>query len=195
VRAVALVVIAALTACAGSPDATPTPEQQLPPRPDVPPGWREIRSDDGAVQLAVPADLTVIHTSESIHGFRDVEDADALDAVEVLTVAAIPPGQLIGPRGGESAAEWADAGGWLTPGQGSVGDAEIRSRDLLLPAGPTIELTSTFELGAQGVHWTMLHVIRTPLGYGLLQVSGPGLPPDQASDEVKLMRQLVGFGA
>ena len=76
----------------------------------------------------------------------------------------------------------------------SVGDADVRSRDLLLPAGPTIELTSTFQLGVQGIHWTMLYVIRTPLGYGLLQVSGPGLPPDQPPEEVELMRQLVEFG-
>jgi hypothetical protein len=193
-RAAALVVLAALTGCAGPSAEASTPEPRLPPRPDVPPGWRAIRSDDGEVRLAVPADLTVIHTSDSIHGFRDLEDAGALDDVEVLTVAAIPPSQLIGPRGGQAAAEWADAGGWLTPGQGSVGDADVKSRDLLLPAGPTIELTSTYLLADRGVHWTMLHVIRTPRGYGLLQVSGPGTPPDQPPEEVELMRQLVGFG-
>ena len=101
-RGAALLLILA-TACGSQSD--PAPEPELPPRPEVPHLWRTIESDEGEVRLVVPTDLTVIHTSGSVHGFRDA------DAAAVLTVAAIPPSHLIQPRGGESGVEWADAGG------------------------------------------------------------------------------------
>ncbi len=186
-RVGALIVLAGLVACAGPPPTpTTTPEPELPLRPAVPPLWRNVRSDAGELQLVVPPDLVVFHTSGSIHAMRD---GDA----EVLTVAAVSPGQLVQPRGDQTAAEWADDGGWLTAGQGSVGDAPVRSREVLLPAGPAIELTTAYELGGAGTRWTMLYVIRTANGYGLLQVGGPGQPPDELPDEVRLMRELIAF--
>lgn len=188
-RVAALLLIGLIAACAATPSETPdASETPLPPAPDVPPLWRTITSDEGDVRLVVPPDLVVLHTAASVHAYREAADG------EPITVAAIPPRQLNQPRGDESAVEWANAGGWLTAGQGHVDEAEVRSRDVLLPAGPTIELTSSWVLGGQGPHWTMLHLIRTSSGYGLFQVSGPGAIPDEPPEEVRLMRELVDFG-
>src|SRR5688500_8823364 len=159
-----------LTAC-GGPDATPdsTPEPALPERPAVPVGWRTITTDRGDVELAVPPDLVVMHTAGSIHGFREEDEG-----VASLAVVAIPAGELVQPRGGESVEEWADAGGWLTAGQGQLANGDVRRRDVLLPSGPVIQLTSAYQVGDLGAAWTMLYVIRTDRGHALLQISGQG---------------------
>lgn len=175
-----------LGSCGGP---TPTPEPALPPRPVVPDGWRTITSDEGDAELAVPPEVVVFHTAGSIHGSRDEGDG-----VESLTVAAIPAGQLVQPRGNESVEEWADAGGWLTAGQGQIGNGEVRRRDLLLPGGAAIQLTSTYRVGELGDVWTMLQVVRTTRGYALLQISGHGTPPEEPPEEIRLIRDLVRFG-
>lgn len=183
-RAGAFFALALLAACGDAPVASLEPV--VPPRPDPPPTWRMVTSDDGDVRLWVPPDLDGVGVASSVIAQRRGDDA------ELLTVAAIPPGQLVQPRG-EPAVRWANGGGWLSAGQGHVDEAGVRSRDLLLPAGPTVELTSTWTLGDAGPRWTMLHLIRTPNGFGLLQVTGEGSPPDDAPEEVHLMRELVEF--
>jgi hypothetical protein len=185
VGARATIALGILTACAAAPSETVEPT--LPPRPDVPQGWRTITSDEGQVRLIVPPDLVVFHTAGSVHANRENGDS------ELIMVAAIPPEQLNQPRG-ESPAEWANSGGWLTAGQGHVDLADVSARNLLLPAGPTDELTSTWMLGELGRRWTVLYVIQTPNGYGLLQASGAGDPPEVPPRELRLMRELVEFG-
>jgi hypothetical protein len=174
-----------LTACGAVPSETVEPT--LPPRPDVPQGWRTITSDEGQLRLVVPPDLVVFHTAGSVHANRENGDT------ELIMVAAIPPEQLNQPRG-ESPAQWANAGGWLTAGQGHVDPADVSARNVLLPAGPAHELTSRWMLGELGRRWTVLYVIQTPNGYGLLQASGAGDPPEVPPRELRLMRELVEFG-
>ena len=187
-RATAVGMLLLVTAC-GGPDVTPeaTPEAALPERPAVPVGWRTITTDEGDVELAVPPDLVVIHTAGSIHGFREEDEG-----IASLAVVAIPASELVQPRGDESVEEWADAGGWLTAGQGQLA-GDVRRRDVLLPSGPAIQLTSAYQVGDLGDAWTMLHVVRTPRGYGLLQVSGQGPPPEEPSEEIRSIRDLVRF--
>ena len=181
-RAAVVGLVTLLVACGTQ---TPTPEPTLPPRPQAPPPWRTVTSDDGAVHLVVPPDLIVINTDGSIHGYRD-------EGV-TLSVAAVPASQLQPPRG-ETVEEWADEGGWLTAGQGQIGNGEVRRRDVLLPAGSAILLTSTYRVvGELGEVWTMLHVIQTKGGHALLQISGQGPPPDEVPEEIRLIRDLVRF--
>ena len=190
-RAASLLLALVATACGAEAPGSPVTAEPppLPERPAVPAGWRTITSDEGDLSVAVPPDLIVIHTAGSINGFRN--EGDGVETS--LTVAAIPPGELLQPRGGQSVEAWADEGGWLTGGQGHIGDGEVRRRDVLLPAGPAIELTSTYEVGDLGQVWTQLYVVETPSGHGLLQVSGDGPPADEPPDEVRLMRELVEF--
>jgi hypothetical protein len=185
VGARATLALGILTACGASP--TETVEPTLPPRPDVPQGWRTITSDEGQVRLVVPPDLVVFHAAGSVHANRESGDS------ELIMVAALPPEQLNQPRG-ELPADWANAGGWLTAAQGHVDLADVTTREVLLPAGPTYELTSRWMLGDLGPRWTVLYVIQTPNGYGLLQVSGAGQPPNPPPRELRLMRELVEFG-
>jgi hypothetical protein len=62
------------------------------------------------------------------------------------------------------------------------------------PTLPAYELTSRWMLGELGRPWTVLYVIQTPNGYGLLQASGAGDPPEMPPRDLRLMRELVEFG-
>jgi hypothetical protein len=182
----AFALLVALTACGSSTSATPGPT--LPEPPAVPNRWRTVTSDEGDVRLVVPPDVTVTGTSGLASGFRSVAEGP-----DDLVVIAVGPAQLAQPDLGESVADWLERDGWLTNHQEGDQVTELRSRELSLPAGAAIELTSEF--GSDGLeYWSIVYAIRTDRGYALLQAVSAGPRPDEVPDEIRLMRELVAFG-
>lgn len=168
-----------LVACGAS---VPTPEPTLPPRPAVPHLWRTVASDGGDVQLVVPTDLNVTDTRAAIVGSRD----------EVLIVSAIGPGSLEQPRAGESVADWIERLGFLAGDEANAELGAVTRRELLLPDGPALEVSAGRTTEA-GEAWTMVHVFDTGRGLAVLAFSGQGSAPDQPTDEMRIMRELVDF--
>lgn len=184
-RLPSLSLVVLLAACGSGAAATPQPT--LPPRPAVPDLWRTVTSDDSAVRLVVPTDLTVTGTSDQVAGFRS-----AADGPDDLVIVAVGPRHLQQPAAGESVAEWLERDGWLTNHQEGDRLREVSQVALLLPAGPAVEMISSFGSGDMQ-YWSIVYAIRTPAGYGLLQAAGAGPRPNAAPDEIRLMRELVEF--
>jgi hypothetical protein len=178
----ALVMLVALIGCG---QQSPTPEPTAPPVPAIPNLWRTVAADDGDVTLVVPPDLIVTNTSGGVSGFR--EPAGNASA---LIVSAVPPARVNQPTAGESIADWVRLES-LTSGRGELG--AIEEREVLLPAGPSLEMTGEWMLDGQE-RWMILYVIDTGRGFAVLAFDGDESPPDAPTEEVRLMRELVTFG-
>jgi hypothetical protein len=177
-----LVAVVALIGCG---QQSPTPEPTVPPAPAIPDHWRTVRTDAGDMTSVVPPDLIVANTSGGLSGFRDqAGDAPA------LIVNAAPPSRVNQPSAGESLTDWVRRES-VTAGRGELG--AITQREILLPAGPAVEMTAGWILDGQE-RWMILNVIDTGAGLAVLAFDGDGPPPDQPTEEVRLMRELVTFG-
>jgi hypothetical protein len=176
------IAVIALIGCSGQP--SPTSEPTTPSVPAIPDLWRTVTTDDRDLTLVVPPDLIVTNTSGGISGFRDkIGDAPA------VIVSAAAPARVNQPAPGESLTDWVRRES-LTAGRGEF-DA-LTQREILLPAGPALEITAGWTLDRQE-HWTLLHVIDTGFGFAVLAFDGNGPPPDGPSEEVRLMRELATF--
>jgi len=181
-RAASVILLVALTACG---ESARTPEPTPPVRPAVPDGWRIITTDAGDVTLVVPPDLIVLNTSGSISGSRA-----AAGGIDELIVSVTGPARVEQRAPGESLPDWVTRGNWLTAGRGEP--LALTQREVLLPAGPALEMIAGFRFGNED-RWTILNIIDTGQGYAVLQFDGGGPRPDEPSDEVRLMRELVEF--
>jgi len=180
--AFAIVMASVLVGCSAP---TPTPQATPAVRPPVPDGWRVITSDQQDVTLPVPPDLVILNRSGSIGGLREADGGP-----EELIVSVTGPGRVDQRQPGESVEDWLTRGNWLTAGRGEP--IATTYRELSLPAGSTLEVTAGYRFGDED-RWTMLHVIDTGQGYAVLQFDGGGPKPDMASEEVRLMREMVEF--
>ena len=178
----ALAVAATLLACGAPPLTTQATPAVRPPVPD---GWRVIATDRRDVTLPVPPDMVILNTSGSIGGLRGADEERA-----ELIVSATGPGRVDQRQPGESVEDWLTRGNWLTAGRGEP--LATTFREVLLPAGSTLEVTAGYRFGDED-RWTMLHVIDTGQGYAVLQFDGGGVAPAAASDEIRMMRELVEF--
>ena len=181
-RAAAFGLMVVLGACGAS---EPTFEPTAPVRPPVPDGWQLITTDQEDVTLVVPPDLIVLNTSGSINGHRE-----AAAGIDELIVSVTGPARIEQRARGESLADWITRGNWLTAGRGEP--VAISQREVLLPAGRALETIAAYRFGTEE-RWTMLNVIDTGQGYAVLQFDGGGPRPDEPSDEIRLMRELVEF--
>lgn len=181
-RAASVILLLALAACG---EAAPTPEATPPARPPVPDGWRIITTDADDVSLVVPPDLIVANTSGSISGSRE-----PAAGIGELIVSVTGPARVDQRAPGESVADWVTRGNWLTAGRGEP--VAVAQREVLLPAGPALEMIAAFRFDNED-RWTVLNVIDTGQGYAVFQIDGRGPRPDQPSEEVRLMRELVEF--
>ena len=183
IRCTAMVsVLAGLAACAST---APQPDATVPPRPAVPDLWRTITNEQGEVTLVVPPELVVTNVDGAISGFREPDGE-----VEELIVTATGPSRVEQRAPAESVADWVTRTNLLTAGRGEP--ESVTRREVMLPSGAALEMTSAFPFDNEG-RWTMLHIIDTGQGYAILQFDGGGPPPDEPSDEVRLMRELVEF--
>ena len=177
------IAVVALVGCSGQP--SPTSEPTMPPVPAIPDLWRTVTADDRDLTLVVPPDLVVTNTSGGISGFRDkIGDTPA------LIVNAAAPERVNQPVSGESLTDWVRRES-LTAGRGELG--AIAEREVLLPAGPALEMTGGWMMDGQE-RWMILYVIDTGRGFAVLAFDGDGPLPDAPTDEVQLMRELVSFG-
>lgn len=185
VRACILGMVAVLAACG---DATPTPEPTLPPRPDVPDRWRTITSDEGDLELAVPQETVVTHTTGAILGTVEVGRA-------VVQVLAAAPAHIEQRTAGQSTLDWL-AAGWLPDFNEAGVRGEIGQRQLLLPEGPALEASATYQ-GTESQAWKIIYVISTTRGDAILELSGvlSGVEqrPEADADQLRLIRELVAF--
>ncbi len=178
----ALAVVAFLAAC-----ATASEEPTLPPRPSVPEHWRTITSERDLIDLVVPPDMNIAHVSDLISGSRITDEV-----ADPFLLMATSPLSLAQPTGGESAFEWVERSGALTGHQVDVTIGQVERRELLLPAGPALELTTAYRAGSSDF-WTIVTVIDTGSGYALLEFGGHGRPPAEPIEDIGIIQELVLF--
>lgn len=181
-RAVAACLVALLVGCA---QPVPTPVPTPPSRPEVPEGWQVVTTEAEDVTLVLPEDFAVLNTRGAIGASREEEAGR-----EELIVSVIGPERVEQREAGETLDDWITQGNWLTAGRGEPG--AITRREVLLPAGPALEVTAGFKFGEED-RWTMLHIVDTGRGYAVLQFDGGGPAPIEPSAEVRLIRELVTF--
>ena len=167
---------------------TAAPQPTLPPRPTVPDGWRTVISESELIELVVPPDLEVYHVTDLISGSRLTDGVR-----DPLMLRATSPLSLAQPAADESATEWAERSGALTGHQVDATVGRVERRDLLLPAGPALELTTAYRVDSDD-YWTIVTVIDTREGYALLEFGGQGPPPVGPFEDIGLMQQLIRFG-
>lgn len=186
--AVAIAVLSVLTGCVAPASSV---EPTIPARPAIPDGWVEVTSDAGDVRLALPADFDAIFTAAGI-----LAQEPAPNGPELEVLASGPADVAPQPRGGEQIRPWLEQSSWVpVAGEGGVtetgGNAQ---RELILPAGPALEVAITAMPGSPDESRVVVYAIATDGGLAIIRFIGSPARMDARADELRLIALLAEFG-
>lgn len=189
--AVACVIGSVLLAGCGSGSPTlPTSEPTAAVRPAVPDGWVTLTTEAGDIRVVVPPDVGLVHTAPgSVMGQPPMRDG-----VIPFEVFAISPREL-GRRGaGQSIAQWMEDQGLLPQAAEGVIRGPTTERELILPVGRAIEITTSAQPGTPDEGRVVLYLIETADGPAVLRFVGTPAGVEARRADMALMSQLVEFG-
>jgi hypothetical protein len=184
----AIVVLGLLMGCA-SPASSVQPT--IPERPAVPEGWREVTSDAGDVRLALPADLDAFFTGAGIFAQNPAPNEPHIEVLAAGPVDVIPQ-----PRSGEQVRTWLEQSSWVpVAGEGGVTQTADRAeREVVLPAGPALEVAITAMPGSPEESRVVVYAIATEGGLAIIRFVGSPARMGAEANELRLIALLAQFG-
>ena len=183
-----LMAAAVLAGCSASAPPPPSAAPGAMERPAVPAGWRTITSDEGDVRVVVPPDADVLQTAGSVLAQAPTDVPGAPFEVWVTGPAAI-----IQPTGGQSTMHWLEDSGWMPREGGGIVFGPTTERELFLPAGRAIEVTTSVQPGTPDEGGVVLYVVETGGGFAIVRFVGTPALLEQRTLQIQLISQLVEF--
>ena len=175
---VGLVLVWLLAACGQPNDALPT-------RPPLPPGWTVAQSGAVDLRMALPPWIVAFDTSGAIFA-NELPSSPGADFIQVLAEGP-RTAEDRKPAAGEPLDHWLERY-WFhyEPERGPT-----TTRSLPLPAGRATELRTTLGAGTDHERSVILYAIATAKGVGFLAIDGPPQQMATRSADLALIPLLI----